>query len=700
MTKIPQLKFILIILVIGLFGCSNNDDDSDPTNPNNFYNGALTSATESNLLGIWAIFSAEYDGILVDIPVDYQECGRDFFIYSENNIYREYFYQSSGCDYVTSELNWDLEGGVLTLTNSLGQSDELVIISLSSNELKFKAKYDIDGDGALDVFVINARRYVPQEVDIVSPTFWSNNDGQFENLLSFTWDAYQGFYEFDKYEIYRSVGENCSKDNAVLIETITDLAITEYTDLTPPGEDVLCYFLKVYTSQGLLGESILLSVWTDTIYPTPVSMMEPVINNNTIELNWQASEMPYFSHYEIAFANHTGGTGSGFQEYTLAEITDRNVTSYTDENPPYLENPVYVIYVHNIFGNRTSFVNSDYTTYWELDFKREELVDFQNIETYAIDPDEPVVYLYGRESGDGNNYNIHRFNYEMNQTEAISNLSPGSSFSVPIKVITSTNNGKELLVAQGSDLFVYNASTLEYKYTLNTNFTVTGVDDFVYNQDLDYWILIDNDDVYTFTRDNANFTLVDSQPHFTEHQGTYNYQVFELNNNRLLVGHKNEPNSLVFDLMGNGTLTVAQNVDIPITDEGYYLNKTLYNSAQEFIINFDENRLYSTTSFSFLESFEEPYFPSGISNDGIFIYGSNNDPDWQISPESLHAKEAIFYDRNTSMISNYTTIGYPHVIFENYLGEIYSISSGLKKEGLDDNINNKGDVFLEKINTL
>jgi len=321
MKKTPLFKLIICLLIVVLSSCGNDDDDeSDPTNPNNFYNGALTSASESNLLGIWAIFSAEYDGILVDIPIDYEECGRDFFIYSENNIYREYFYQNSGCDYLTSELNWNLDGGVITLSNSLGQSDELIIISLSSNDLKFKAKFDIDEDGELDVFVINAKRYVPEEIDIVSPTFMRNYDDEFENLLSFTWEPYQGYYEFDRYEIYRSNGDNCSKDNAVLIETITDVTNTEFTDLTPPGEEYLCYYIKVFTSQGLLGESILLTEWTDTIYPTPVSMTEPVVNNNTIELNWQISEMPYFSHYEIAFANHTGGTGSGFQEYTLVEM--------------------------------------------------------------------------------------------------------------------------------------------------------------------------------------------------------------------------------------------------------------------------------------------------------------------------------------------------------------------------------------------
>jgi hypothetical protein len=672
--------------------CANDDDSSDPTNPDNFYSGALTSATESDLLGTWAIFSAVYDGVFVDIPANIQECGRDFFIYSENNIYREYFYQSSECDYLTSELNWELEGGVLTLTNSIGQSDELVITTLNSNEFKFKAKFDIDEDGELDVFTINARRYVPQEVDTVSPTFiWNSED---ENLISFTWDTYQGINEFDRYEIYRSFGEGCTKDNAILVQTITDVSTTEFSDLTPPGEQILCYYIKIYTNQGQLGESYLHQLYTNNLFTKPVTLFDPTVVNDQIHLSWDVSEMSYFSHYEITFSNYPGNiTGYGKQEIIVAQINDINTISFVDENPPYLENPYYNIYVYDIFGNKTYPTNQDVTTFREVNFKRNEIIDFQDIKSYAMDADEPVMYFYGRETGDSYNINIHRFNYESIQTEAVANLSPTTSTGIPIKVIQSNANGKELVIEQGSDFSMYDANTLEYKYEIESG--VLGVDDFIYTSS-GYWVIVDHDDIYSFVRDNANFTMVDSKPHFTDHQGTFNYQVFELDDNKLLVGHKNEPHSMVFNIDVSGIITYDQTVPIPILDSGY--NRTKYNSQQDYIVNFDENRLYSTNTYSFLESFEEPYFPSGISENGISIFGTNNDPDWQITQESLHAKEAIKYDRNISSLENYNTIGYPHVIFENHLGDIISISSGLKKEGLDDNINNKGDIFLEKIN--
>jgi hypothetical protein len=50
--------------------------------------------------------------------------------------------------------------------------------------------------------------------------------------------------------------------------------------------------------------------------------------NNTIQLNWQQSNDPYFSHYEIAFSNYSGGSGFGQQEYTVAVINDINTMSF------------------------------------------------------------------------------------------------------------------------------------------------------------------------------------------------------------------------------------------------------------------------------------------------------------------------------------------------------------------------------------
>ncbi len=682
---------LIAILAAALFfsSCAKDDDTGSSTN---FYSNADTSATQSELYGVWSIFNVEFEGLIADVPVQYQDCGRDFFVFSENGRYNEYLLQSSDCQFFTNSLNWDLSNGVITLSNEFNQSDDLVITDLSQNQLTFKSRLDIDEDGKLDIITLYAQRYQPTDIDFVSNTFNRNYDDAYENLISFTWQAYEGFSAFSRYEIYRSVGDNCSKDTAVLISTITDSNITEFTDLNPPAEEKLCYYLKIYTEQGLLGESILHSVTTYLLQPTPVGLNQPTVLNNQIQFHWQESSDPYFSHYELVYSNYSAGiTASGSQEYTVANIYDINTTAYLDENPPYLENPYYVLYVHNIFGNRTFAFNSEVTTEWEVAFKRDEIIGFQQVNSYAIDPDEPVVYFYGRESGEGTSYNIHRFNYNTNQTEAISNLSPPLSTDVPIKVINSSN-GKEIIIEQGSKLYVYNAVTLEYKYDLETGISIN---DFIYTSN-GFWVLTNYQNVYTFTRDNANFDLIDSKPHFTTNQGSYNYQVYELSNNRVLIGHTNQSNSYLFDLGNDGMLTFNQVAPIPVMSNWNY--EAQYNASGAYIINFIENRLYSTTTFSFLESFEQPHFSSGISLDGLKIFGSNNDPDWQITPESIHAKEAVIYYRSTQTSQQYSTIGYPHIVFENYNGDIMSISSGLKKDHLGHNINNKADLFIEMVN--
>lgn len=688
----PQYLVFLLLFFLLQFSCSKDDGDNGFFG---FYSDADKSAKSQKLIGIWAIFSAEFNGEIVDIPVNYQDCGRDFFVYTSNNIYTEYLYQSNNCDFGVNALNWELSNGVITLSNSLGQSEELVITKLNQNELTFKSRFDVDEDGSLDILTLYAQKYQPIENDLVSNTFMENQDQDYDDRISYVWQEYNGFNEFNRYEIYRSEGNNCSKQNAVLVKTITDSTITEFTDLNPPAEEILCYYIKIYTNEGLLGESRLHDFRTNNISLLPVNLNQPTVSNNQISVSWQASEALYFSHYEITYSNYPGTVvGGGKQEVTVTEVYDRNTLSFLDENPPYLENPYYNIYVHDIFGKKTYASNQNTTTFWEVSYKRENLIGFKTIESYAIDPLEPVVYFYGRESNGSNNIAIHRVNYETNQNEIIANLTPQYSTSVPIKVISSPN-GKEIFIEQASDLFVYNAETMEYKYTLDPG--ISGIGDFIYTNS-GYWVITSGNDVFTFTRDNANLFLVDAKPHFPNHQPYNIYKVFSLNNDKLLVGHKYEPNSMVYSLDANGIISFDQTVPIPILDLGN--SKTQYSVAGNYIINFEENRLYSTTSFTFLESFETPYFPSGISLDGSKIFGSNNDPDWQITPVSLHAKEAIVFNRNTQEFDKVNTKGYPHVIFENHRGDIISISSGLKKDDIIESYNNKADIFIEIIDSF
>ena len=689
-------KYFYYTILVLTVGCSK-ENDIDQGNIDNFYSGADSSASIDKLEGVWAIVSAEFEGERTNVPINYPECGRDFFVYSDSGMYSEYIFPGSDCRPEINRLNWTLDRGVLTLSNSLGQTDDLVIMRLTNQEFVFKSRLDVDQDGQLDVLILTATRYIPEEIDFVSNTFTSNSDDNFDNLLSFTWDAYDGFNQFDKYEIYRSSGENCSKANAQLIATIEDQSITEYTDESPPVAENLCYFMRVYTDNGLLGESNYFISERPSIFIgiDAISLQEPMVGNNLITLNWEPSNSPYFSHYEITVGNYPGGSGPYGQQYPIATITDVNIVSFTDENPPYLENPIYTIYAYNIFGNRSSLGSDESKSYQEASFKRKEILPFERIISYAIDPVDPIVYLYGEESGERSQpAYICRFNYINQEIESISNSNPTSQTNIPIKVFESAN-GKEIIIKQGIELHFYNALTMEYKYAIDPEGAFT-IDDFSYYPDLDVWIISDHNNVFTLKRDNANLFLIDTEQHFTNHQGGGRYEFIPLLNNQIVLGHPNESSSFVFTMDGEGNFIESQSVNLQF--RALFRNeRLLYNATSNLLLDTGQNRFYSSLSFQFDSSFEEPYFPLELNLDGTKVFGTNNDPDWNINSQSLHKKEAVILDRNTMTVTKQQTLGYPHVLFESRDGELISISSGFKKQNVYQSINNKADLFMERL---
>lgn len=62
------------------------------------------------------------------------------------------------------------------------------------------------------------------------------------------WDSYKGS-DFQKYEIYRS-DNNCDYNQRTLLGEITSLSATSFTDKYPPLEYQVCYFVRVYNTEG------------------------------------------------------------------------------------------------------------------------------------------------------------------------------------------------------------------------------------------------------------------------------------------------------------------------------------------------------------------------------------------------------------------------------------------------------------------
>ncbi|WP_373056369.1 lipocalin family protein [Zunongwangia sp. H14] len=684
-------KSYLILSLLFLFiysGCSK-DDDLPESNKDGFYSNTLVNANPSLLSGTWSIFQGSYEGNLVDIPATYQECGRDFFQFIENGLYKEYILTTSyECQRQITDFQWDLNDGIISISNAVGQSDEMVITELTSEKLTFKIKIDIDDDGELDILTLLAKRYAPpNDIDLYSYTFQPAPVDSSDDKIKFTWQPYSGFYEFEKYEVYRSIN-GCTKTSAELLATIHDVSTNFFIDEDPLAQDNICYFLKIYNEKGLLGESQVIEFFTEYLRPTKVGFSTVNPSNTEIDLHWQPYQGNYFSHYEITVRNYTGGTGSGYQEYPVKIINDIETTSYVDKDPPYLMDPVYAIYSYDIFGNRSSepYTNENV---WELDWSRPEVLKFSSIDLISIDKDQPEIYLYGKEKN--GNYNLIKFNYQNQQISATANKVPDLMNSINMRVYE-TGNGKELFFPQGNGLAVYDATNLSFKYKIVPQRSL-GFYDFVYLGD-NLFAFTDSDIIYTYKRFNGNLEYIDQKNHFSTHFGSYNYHLIALKDKQLLVGHFYEPNSYKFSISETGKISEAEIVNIPI--KSHYVKNTFYSAERNYIINLLENKLYSTQTFNLKDSFEKPYFPSGISRNGNLIFGSNNDPEWYPENETIHEKKARIYNLTTGQLNTIETKGYPLMLFENSTGQIISISSGFKRPGLDQSMP-KPDIFVEVV---
>ena len=680
-----------VIFLFALFfvsGCSKEEDEgSEPGD--NFYKEALTTASMQQLSGIWSIYEVAFEGKTAEVPATYEECGRDFFQFTNNNVYRDYYYISSyECEKEIQDLTYELEKGVITLSNDWGSSEEMVITQLTGDKLVFKMQMDIDDEPGPEVLSFLARRYAPpNDPDLYSYTFGYDITDENRNEIKLTWTPYNGFYKFSRYEIYRS-NTGCSKANATLITSITESSTSFFIDKDPPASEEFCYFFKIYNEKGLLGESELISFDTQNLRPPHVEFISASVINNEVNLEWAAFKGNYFSHYEIRVRNYKGGTGYGYQEYPVAVIEDKAITNFVDTTPPRLKNPVYAIYAYDIFGNVSTEVYAEKNA-WKVNWTHPEVIDLNMIKFAVPASHSSEIFFYGRtEAGE---YQLLKYDYEEHSVSAIANKPPQASTGVQMQV-HSTQNGTELFYAQGNALAVYNATDLSFKYNLVLENSPMFFD-FAYLGN-DIFAFTDDKTLYTFKRSGNSMKFISKKSHFTTHYGTTDYHLLPLKNGEILVGYYREPKSYKFTINSLGEISGGELVNIPITSRGP--KKTLYSPHRDYVINLQDNRLFSTLTWSEQEFFEIPHFSSGISRDGNLILGSNNDPAESIASESLHEKKAKIYNLTTGKVTTVETKGYPHLLFGNHLGQIISISSGFKREDLERSTP-KPDIFVEVV---
>ncbi|WP_282073005.1 hypothetical protein [Polaribacter atrinae] len=650
------LNLIVLALFSFFFSCSSEDDNLFNENK------IQTDAKKADLLGVWSIYKVEVNGVEVAVNANLEECGRDFFIYNAAGFYEEFVYQESyTCTPTQNNLNWTLNNGIIALSsNDSNDSGVMKIKNLSNDNFVFIANIDIDGDAVNEEYTFTAYRYLPpNEVDLYSATFQKKEEAPFENHIEFGWDAYKGYNTFEKYEIYRS-GKACNLNGATLLKTITDVNLNTFIDEDPLPNSEACYFFKIYTDKGLLGESDPRYINTEFIFPENVYFKNAAVADNKITLSWEKYDGYYFSHYEIRVQDQNENSSPNIESVKI--ITDINTTSFIDENPPYINNPIYTIYAHNIFGN-ISNLNDDRSMI-ETNFIRPEILDLRDIQFLSFDAKEQSFFFYGKT--ENNYYRLLKYNYLTNKVTAEAFKLPTTSNDVEMRLVDS-GYGKELLFQQSGDLWVYNAETLNFKYSLKPDYV--SINSFNY-LDNDIWILSDNDDVFTYKRNGEEFVKIDEKPHFSEHQGSWNYEITKIDKNNILLSHNNEGRAIHYSITANGEIINNGIKEIPLKFD-YNSDVTVNNNL---ILNKKRNTMYSSVDYSQVLNYSIPKTTLNFNLSGTEIYGTNNFVSLTGQGED-YKKELIIYNIQDKTTTTLTTKGYPNFVMEDDLGNIISVST-------------------------
>jgi len=681
MFKAIQFKLCVLLVFIISFSCST-DDASEVSKP------IQKDANPEYLEGAWSIYLVELDGQISDVPVNYESCGRDFFIYNKNHIYSEFlFTESEQCLPNQNDLNWTLEAGVLTLSNELTREfQKLEIISLNVTTLVFRAYLDLNADDVQEEYLFTAYRYQPpNELDIYTESFYRKEQEPFKGHIEFGWDAYKGYNTFEKYEIWRS-GEDCNINSAERIKTITDVNTNFFIDDAPGYTTTACYFLKVYTNQGLLGESEPRYVNGEFIIPENINLLNTNVSGETVTLNWEKYTGFYFSHYEVRVQDQDNNSNP--REESIAIIDNIDITTFVDQNPPYINYPIYSVYVHNIFGNMSALGESK--NKYESNFTRPEIINFKSIKFLSFDGDSQSFFFYGQYNA--GNYGIIKYNYKNKEITAEAFKLPNTYTEVGMQFVNS-EEGKELIFSQNSELYVYDAENLSFKYTINLGSVFE--DSFAYLGNR-LWAVSDDDAVYTFKRTAEKLDEIDKKPHFSEHQGSHNYEITRLDKNRLLLSHKNEGRAILYTINNDGVLTDEGVKNIPLNTK--YNSGAIVNTSKGLLLDAERNTLYSSVALNKIVSYTIPKVSFGFDMQGLNIFGTNNVLNVANRMDDFK-KELVIYSINGGAISTKTTKGYPLYVSEDREGHIVSLSSGFVREYYNDETSSdKSDLFIEIIN--
>ena len=688
-------RFFVFCLLIFL-SCSKEEDKPTPEididKPE-----VDTSVTNENIEGTWYVYAGEYMDRFIQAPPRYTVCGYDYLVFSNNGLYKEVLYSNNDCIPERESANWVLENGIITISNSQGEKEELPVIEFQSTELVVDFQYDIDNDGNEDSIKAYLRPYDPLSNNHIANSFVRDLDET--ELLKFNWKVETDIDSFSSYEVYRSVDGTCTKEGATLLTEINDINNSTYVDFDPPAtQNNLCYFLKVYSDDGLVGESELLSVNPKELTMNgALNLINASLDGEHIFLDWSEYNNPYFSHYEIVYANTDGNNLLFHEEDSIISIDSFEETSFLDIDPPYIENPFFAIYAYNIFGTKVV------SNYEEVIFRRKELTGPIWLSHIEIDVDEASVYLHGVSSiPEWSNYGVNailRIDYNESLLRSTTNNEVYVAGEFPFRKPFNFPEGKELVTNGRSNLHFLDPISLTENFSFGSfylyeEFDLGGIVDYTYTAN-GFLVVIDATNIFVFQRNGEELILLDKEIHYETHQGDNLERILQVNDNEIMVGHKNEEQSILFKVDENGLLQNKRVISIPLSSSyiAKYKNTSFYSDSNNTLINYGDRTLYSTISFQAEVQMPDELFALGLDKNSDYIFASTNDPDWYGSDAKTQylKREILLFDTETNQIESIKTKGYPIWVFQNDFGETFSISIP------ENQIITEFDVFVEKI---
>src|SRR5690606_9985654 len=145
--------------------------------------------------------------------------------------------------------------------------------------------------------------------------------------------------------------------------------------------------------------------------------------------------------------------------------------------------------------------------------------------------------------------------------------------------------GKELVINGRTNLHFLDPTSLTENFSfssfyLHEQFDLFGIVDFTYTKN-GFLVVIDMDSIFVFQRNGQELILLDKQIHYETHHGDNFYRMVQVNDNEIIVGHKNDGESILYAIDNSGLLQNRRVVSLSFSSDyiAKYKNTSFYSAS-------------------------------------------------------------------------------------------------------------------------